>query len=154
MITDPAQTAQPLSAQELRAIFANHGLRTTRQREAVYQALCACHSHPSADELMALVRSIDPDISQATIYNTLEALVECGLAKRIPSPTSGGACMYDANTGEHVHLVLDDGQVMDVPMDLSKKILDAVPKSVLEELAARTGVELRGINIELVGQKT
>ncbi len=61
--------------------------------------------------------------------------------------------MYDANTGEHVHLVLDDGQVMDVPMDLSKKILDAVPESVLEELATRVGVELRGINIELIGQK-
>jgi len=154
MTTTPSQISQPLSVQELRTIFADHGLRTTRQREAVYQALYACHCHPSADELMALVRSIDPDISQATIYNTLEALVECGLAKRIPSPASGGACMYDANTGEHVHLVLDDGQVMDVPMDLSKKILDAVPESVLEELAARTGVELRGINIELVGQKT
>ncbi len=103
---------------------------------------------------MALVRSVDPDISQATIYNTLEALVECGLAKRIPSPTSGGACMYDANTGEHVHLVLDDGQVMDVPTDLSQQILDAVPQSVLEELAARAGVELRGINIELLAQKS
>ncbi len=153
MATTSSQTSQPPSVQELRAIFADHGLRTTRQREAIYQTLCACHTHPSADELMALVRSVDPDISQATIYNTLEALVECGLAKRIPSPTSGGACMYDANTGEHVHLVLDDGQVMDVPMDLSQQILDAVPQSVLEELAARAGVELRGINIELLAQK-
>lgn len=146
------ETSQPLSTEELRSIFSKHGLRATRQREAVYQVLYACDSHPTADELMALVRSIDPDVSQATIYNTLEALVGCGLAKRLPSPTSGGACMYDANTGEHVHLVLDDGRVMDVPTDLSQQILEAVPASILEELSARTGIEISGIKIELLGQ--
>lgn len=142
---------QPLNTAELRGIFADHGLRTTRQREAVYQVLCACESHPTADDLMALVRSVDPEVSQATIYNTLDAFVECGLAKRIPSPTSGGACRFDPNTDEHVHLVLDDGRMMDVPMDLSQQILDAIPTQVLEELSARTGIELSGIKIELLG---
>jgi Fur family transcriptional regulator, peroxide stress response regulator len=151
MSAHPTQISQPLASQELRALFADHGLRATRQREAVYQELRATTSHPTADELMAMVRVSDPEISQATIYNTLDALVGCGLARRIPSANSGGACMYDANIGEHVHLVLDDGRVMDVPMDLSKAILDAVPERVLKELADRIGVKLSGINIELMG---
>lgn len=152
MSTHTHDITQPLSAEKLRAIFAEHGLRTTRQREAIYQVLYGCDSHPTADELMALVRTLDPEISQATIYNTLEALVDCALASRISSPSSGGACMYDANTGEHVHLVLKDGRVMDVPTDLGQQILSAVPASVLDELTARTGIELSGIKIELMGQ--
>ena len=145
-------TPQALSPEELRIIFAEHGLRTTRQREVIYQVLCGCESHPTADDLMALVRAVDPEVSQATIYNTLDAFVECGLANRIPSPTSGGACRFDPNTSEHVHLVLEDGRMMHVPMDLSQQILDAVPSSALEELASRTGIELSGITIELHGR--
>ena len=152
MALTPPLISQALTTAELRNTFSEHGLRTTRQREAVYQTLCGCESHPTADELMAMVRTIDPEVSQATIYNTLDAFVECGLAKRIPSPVSGGACRFDPNTTEHVHLVLDDGRMMDVPMDLSQQILDAIPSKVLEELSSRTGIELSGIKIELLGR--
>jgi len=146
-----SNSLQPLSVQELRDIFSDHGLRSTRQREVVYQVLIECKSHPSADELLTLVHDTDPEVSQATIYNTLDAFVDCGLAKRIPSPVSGGACRYDADIAEHVHLVLQDGRVLDVPSDLSEQILDAVPTSVLDELTKRTGIELSGIKIELIG---
>ena len=144
---------QPQSPLGFRALFTEHGLRSTRQREVIYQSLQTSKAHPTADELLDLVHAHDPEVSQATIYNTLEAFVGCGLANRIPSPISGGACRYDADIGSHVHLVLDDGQVMDVPMDLSQQILDAVPASVLEELTTRTGVELSGMKIELFGKE-
>jgi Fur family transcriptional regulator, peroxide stress response regulator len=154
MNAEPDNHAQSLNSEELRCIFTRHGLRTTRQRESVYLMLTQCTTHPTADELMDLVHENDPEVSQATIYNTLEALVGCELARRIPSRISGGACRFDADTGEHVHLVLGDGRVLDVPMDLSQRILDAVPSDVLEELSTRTGVELSGIKIELLGQAT
>lgn len=140
------------NAQELRALFTEHGLRSTRQREVIYQSLLGTKEHPTAEELLELVHTHDPEVSQATIYNSLEAFVGCGLANRIPSPISGGACRYDADIGSHVHLVLDDGRVMDVPMDLSQQILNAVPAHVLEELAQRTGVELSGVKVELFGK--
>lgn len=148
--TTPNQTLS--LSEELRLTFAQHGLRTTRQREAVFQVLSSSHTHPTADELLSQVHQIDPEVSQATIYNTLEAFVGCGLARRIPSPSSGGACRYDANIGEHVHLILEDGRVMDVPMDLSQQLIEALPQSVLDELTARTGIELSGIKIELMGR--
>jgi Fur family ferric uptake transcriptional regulator len=151
MKTDPHSHAHHYTAEELRALFSRKGLRTTRQREIVLCELTRCNSHPTAEELLAAVREIDPDISQATIYNTLEAFVGCGIARRISSTLAGGACRYDADMGEHVHLVLEDGRVMDVPMDLSKQILDAVPESVLQELSQRVGFELSGIKIELLG---
>ena len=141
---------QPDSDQ-LRQIFAQHGLRTTRQRESVYRALCDSCEHPTAEQLLARVHAIDPEVSQATIYNTLDTLVECGLANRIPASTSGGACRYDADTGEHVHMVLEDGRILDVPNDLSNRLISSVPQSLLDELAERLGVTCSGIKIELSG---
>jgi Fe2+ or Zn2+ uptake regulation protein len=141
----------PIEAEQLRQIFAHHGLRTTRQRESVYRALAGCRDHPTAEQLLALVHMTDPEVSQATIYNTLDTLVDCGLANRLPATTNGGACRYDADTGEHVHMVLDDGRILDVPQDLSDRLIRSVPSDLLEELANRLGVTCSGIKIELSG---
>jgi len=138
-------------AEQLRQIFALHGLRSTRQRESVYRTLSASSEHPTAEQLLGLVNETDPEVSQATVYNTLDTLIECGLANRIPASSSGGACRYDANTGEHVHMVLEDGRILDVPEDLSQRLIDAVPADLLEELSDRLGVTCSGIKIELSG---
>lgn len=151
MIQTQTHTGHEIGAESLRRIFAEHGLRTTRQRESVYRALCASREHPTAEQLLTLVHEIDPEVSQATVYNTLDTLVECGLANRIPASTSGGACRYDADTGEHVHLVLDDGRILDVPQDLSQRLMNSVPTELLNELSERLGVTCSGIKIELSG---
>lgn len=140
-----------IAQDSLREIFAKRGLRTTRQRESVYRALCQCNEHPTAEQLLSRVHAIDPEVSQATVYNTLDTLVECGLATRIPASSSGGACRYDPDTDEHVHLVLADGRILDVPDDLSKRLIDAVPAELLQELSERLGVTCSGIKIELSG---
>lgn len=151
-MTEPhTHSEHQIDAEQLRQIFAEHGLRTTRQRESVYRALCSCGEHPTAEQLLALVHQVDPEVSQATVYNTLDTLVECGLANRIPSTVSGGACRYDADTGEHVHMVLRDGRILDVPLDLSQRLIDAVPTELLDELSQRLGVSCSGIKIELSG---
>jgi len=140
------------SSEELRLIFAGRGLRTTRQREAVFRALSGCKDHPTAEQLLGKVHAIDPEVSQATVYNTLDTLVDCGLATRIPSSLSGGPCRYDADTDDHVHMVLPDGRIMDVPEDLSRRLIDAVPQGLLDELAQRMGTECSGVKIELTGR--
>lgn len=136
---------------QLRQIFSVYGLRTTRQRESVYRALCGCCDHPTAEQLLSLVHETDPDVSQATVYNTLDTLVDCGLANRIAASTSGGACRYDAYIGEHVHMILDDGRILDVPADLSERLIQSVPNELLDELSTRLGVTCSGIKIELSG---
>lgn len=151
MSNQARQPERAIDTEELRTIFAQFGLRLTRQRESVYRTLCASRQHPTAEQLLAEVHYEDPEVSQATVYNTLETLVECELATRIPASTSGGACRYDADMQEHVHIVLDDGRIMDVPSDLSKRLIDSVPDSLLTELAERLGVTCSGIKIELSG---
>lgn len=134
---------------QIRDRLREHNLRCTRQREVVYGALASTTSHPTAEELYAMVRREDGDTSLATIYNTLEALTRVGLASRIPSTAGGGACRYDACTGPHVHVVTENGRVLDVPHDLSQRLLGQLPQAILREMERRMGVTISRVSVQV-----
>jgi Fe2+ or Zn2+ uptake regulation protein len=134
----------------LREMFAQHGLRCTRQREQVYAALVASKAHPTAEELFQAVRGGDEGLSLATVYNTLEAFTRVGLCRRLSA--AGGVCRYDGMADEHVHLVTGDGRIMDVPEDLSGRILGGLSPEVLAELEQRMGVRVRGVTVQVVAE--
>ncbi|HZW09057.1 MAG TPA: Fur family transcriptional regulator [Phycisphaerales bacterium] len=133
---------------DTREAFRQAGLRYTRQRGAVYAALGATTSHPTAEELHEIVRHEAPGLSLATVYNTLEALCESGLCRRLPS--AAGVCRFDADTSEHVHVVLPDGRVLDVPGDMGRRLLACVPDALVQELESRVGAPLGGLGVQLV----
>lgn len=136
------------SIDRARAIFRGCGVRCTRQRELVYAALAATDTHPTVEDLLLRVRAADPGISQATVYNTLDTLVACGLAHRLPSRSAGGPCRYDADVSPHVHLTLPDGRVIDAPQAVSDSILEALKSSGMDG----TGIDaerIRGVHIDL-----
>ena len=132
---------------QVRAILESHGLRCTRQREQIFEALMASKLHPTAEELFSSVKSFEPGLSLATVYNTLEAFTNCGLARRLPSPN--GPCRYDADTTEHVHITTPDGKVVDLPHDLSHRLLSHVPAEILAEIEKRTGMRVCSLNVQV-----
>ena len=134
-------------AMDCRELFREHGLRCTRQREAVYRALRSTDRHPTAEELRQSVAGDEGGMSLATVYNTLSALSEAGLCRRIPS--SEGACRFDADTSNHAHLVLQDGRVIDLPKDLSDRVLAELPAGLLEEIGRRTGTTAHGLTVQV-----
>lgn len=133
----------------IRERFQACGLRPTRQREIIYAALASAKSHPSADELLDLARHIDDELSLATVYNTLEALCDAGLARRL-SAAGVGPCRFDADVSDHAHAVTPSGEVRDLPHDLSRQLLDALPQEKLDEVARRLGVAIERVNLQLV----
>lgn len=139
---------------DVRELFARHGLRCTRQRELVYEALAATRCHPTAEELLHLTSSrVAPGeaaLSLATVYNTLEVFTEVGLARRLPCPQGTGACRYDADTTDHVHLARADGQIVDLPQDLSDGLLSRLPPDLLAEVQRRMGVRVSGVSLQVV----
>ena len=155
MHTHDDPTCQPLTRERARVMLREHGLRATRQREDVYLALSARKCHMSADEIFEAVggaarsESLEPSMSLATVYNTLEALASAGLCRKLPSAC--GASRYDADVTEHAHLVTSDGQVMDVPMDLSEKLMGSIDPEILREVEKRLGVRVEGLSLELRG---
>ncbi|MEL7484905.1 MAG: Fur family transcriptional regulator [Planctomycetota bacterium] len=132
-----------MPADEVRNLLREHGLRVTRQRETLYNALASTTSHPTADELFGYVREHESGLSLATVYNTLEAFVEAGLCKRIHA---GSATRYDASTGAHAHVQTSDGRVLDLPEALSRKIQKALDPATLKGIEDELGVSIASIS--------
>ena len=132
--------------------FHQHGIRPTRRREAVYRALCATQSHPTADELRAMVLDGGCTLSLATIYSTLDLFCREGLVRRMSM--QGRADRFDSTTTNHLHLRLEDtGEVVDVPVEMSRRILDSVDPTILRRLEEDMGVEVDEIELSLVGRR-
>ena len=144
------ESERPLSTREhaVRSILTKSGIRCTRPRLLIYETLCDSKAHPTAEELHQTVKQSAQGISLATIYNTLDLLVDNGLARRIANRCPGsGASRYDADQDQHIHLVLNDGTVLDAPKHLSKQLHDAIPQELMDELAKHAGVDALKIEI-------
>lgn len=81
--------------------LASHGLRATRQRVAVYRMLADQRGHPTALEVHRRLVRQHPNLSQKTVYEILDALVEAGLAARIAE--GGGPARYEIPEARHDH---------------------------------------------------
>ena len=136
---------------KLREALAGRGQRFTRQRARVYEVLMATDQHPTAEDVYRRVKQTLPFVSLATVYKSLDALVQCGLAQKL---TYGdGSARYDANTAEHPHLRdLGSGQVIDVPFDMIDDLSLKLPDHVAARVEQRTGYKVVGLRIELLGK--
>jgi Fur family peroxide stress response transcriptional regulator len=103
--------------------LAGSGLRNTPQREVVYGVLMKKQDHPTADEVYARVKQELPSISLATVYNCLEALVQCKLVRSVNFER--GPTRYCPNLKPHAHFHDETtGATHDIP--LPEGVLDQV----------------------------
>lgn len=97
--------------EKIYAFIEKRGLRKTVQREAIIQAAFSTTEHYTADELIAMAKSIEPSVSRATVYRTLPLLVESGFLKEIDLGKEHKT--YDpnfVNRPNHNHLICVDCQ--------------------------------------------
>jgi len=95
--------------------LAGSGLRMTRQRRIIYDALMAKRDHPTADEVFSRVKKTMPTISLATVYNSLEKLVECGLVRQVNRDRE--STRFCPNLKEHGHFYCREcGSVHDIDL--------------------------------------
>ncbi len=85
--------------------LARGGFRFTPQREHVYAVLLQKRDHPTAEQVFIRAKREMPDISMATVYNCLDALVKCGLARQVT--LERGAARFCPNMREHCHFYCD-----------------------------------------------
>jgi Fur family peroxide stress response transcriptional regulator len=100
------------------------GLRVTSQRVAVCEFLARTKIHPTPSQVFEAVREAHPEISQATVYNTLNTLRDLGAIVEIGAGTE--QTHYETDLDPHVNLVclrcheisdLEDTQAPEVLMD-------------------------------------
>lgn len=116
------------------------GIKLTPQRLAIFEYLDGNTSHPSAENIYEAVRRKFPMMSFATVYKTLETLIQKGdLLELNIDPLRR---RYDPDTKPHHHLICNT----------CKKIIDIeaeLPVSIPDE--AKEGFAVTGNHVEFYG---
>lgn len=122
------------SMEKVISILRRCGMQPTPQRIAVVDSVLKTTAHPSADQVLKNVRKGCPTLSRATVYNTLNLLVEKGLLKA--QVLKEGSVVFDPNIQRHHHFVDEDsGQIYDVPWDTFKvPPIDSLPDYEITEV--------------------
>jgi Fur family transcriptional regulator, ferric uptake regulator len=97
-----------------RKYLERRGLKLTAERQALFDELFARHEHFEADDLLVRLRAKHKKISRATIYRTLDLLVDSGIVGRVRIRESG--YRYERlRAGEHHdHLICNEcGRVIE-----------------------------------------
>ncbi len=124
-------------------LLARHGLRSTRQRVAVLEALAAEPNDATAQEIHARLRERGKRVGLATVYRTLARLADSGVVDAL-SHHPGEACYRLCGEGHHHHLVCDACHRV---VELGDCDLDAW----LAKLGAEHGFAVSGHTVEVTG---
>jgi Fur family ferric uptake transcriptional regulator len=82
----------------------NMGYRITPQREMIIEAIAHAGGHATAEEIFDQVKERTRAVNLATVYRTLDLLVEKGMASR--ADLWDGRVVYATmQHGPHIHLV-------------------------------------------------
>jgi Fur family peroxide stress response transcriptional regulator len=123
-------TIRALSADAIVEVLKSRGLRVTPQRFAVYANLLERDDHPTVEHLLADLNQAGPVSSQATVYNSLQALREVGLVREVL--LDEGVVRYDANVEPHHHFRCRHcGHIEDVPWATFANITQSTLRSGL-----------------------
>lgn len=119
------------------------GLRLTDQRAQICAYLAETERHPTPYEVYHELARTDPDISRATVYNTLNTLQQLGVIVEL----SFGAdhTHYDTDPTPHANLIcLRCHSIVDYHGDLPLT-------AMRERIVAETGFDARSARADLLG---
>jgi len=120
------------------------GERVTRQRLLVANALAAAGRQLTADQLYRSLRRREPAIGRATVFRTLETLVDAGVARRLE--LEGHVYAYVACLPAHHHHIActSCGRV--------EEIDEAYVTPIARRLAREMGFEIDDARLDFYGR--
>lgn len=129
---------------ELEQRCAEAGLKMTGPRKIILKVLEDATDHPSVETVYERARALDPSISIATVYRTLNMFDEMDIVTRREFNESFSR--YDTNMEHHHHLIdLETGKVI----EFQNEALEKLKEKIAEEL----GYDLIDHRLELYGRK-
>jgi len=90
------------SFENIKLTFLEKGIKSTLPRLYIYQMVLGFKVHFSAEDLFQKVQKKHPGISLATIYKTLDVLVQNKLTSKVV--TEEDKVLYDSRMDDHIHL--------------------------------------------------
>jgi len=105
-------TLVPSQLAEVRAIFSSflkhRNLRQTPERFAIFDAVYSADDHFDADELFLRLKKDGIAVSRATVYNTLDLLIECDLVVKHQFGKKQAKYERSFSFWQHDHLICTD----------------------------------------------
>jgi Fur family peroxide stress response transcriptional regulator len=105
--------------EKIRHTLSDKGLKVTPQRMMIMEAIYGMKNHPTAEQIIGVVRKKHPNIASGTVYKVLDTLVKNRLIKKVT--TDKGVMRYDGITENHHHLYCSE---CDIIQDYFDKELD------------------------------
>ena len=125
------------------------GVKLTEQRKIIAKVISESKKaygesdHPDVDELYSRVSKIDPKISIATVYRTVQLFEEAGI--RVKHDFKAGKARYEIND-DHNHLIdIKTGEIIE--------FVDEEIEKLQKKIAEKYGYKLVDHKLELYGVK-
>jgi Fur family transcriptional regulator, ferric uptake regulator len=120
--------------EEVKGVFTNYlknrGYRKTEGRYDILKEIYSMDSHFEVETLYFNLKKKNFHISRATIYNTVELLLECGLINKHSFGTKAGSYEKSYGVHKHDHLIclicnnaieFEESKISDIIKDIGKK---------------------------------
>src|SRR5689334_16946262 len=120
------------------------GGRRSGKRDFIVNVFLRQEGHISADALVDLIRGQDARISRATIYRTLQWMVEAGIARRVDFGEGRFRFEHSYRHPRHFHLICKT-------CSQSFEFLSSDIEALIEGVAAARGFEARQGVLQIYG---
>ena len=118
------------------------GYKATPQRVAICRLALRSRDHPTAQRIYSEVKELQPTVSLATVYKTLQILTELGLIQELDFPK--GQARFDSYVEPHVNLVcLRCGNIRDFD--------DPAAREMVAKIAAKAEFTRTGQRLDIYG---
>ena len=131
---------------EIRTRLIEKGLRVTPQRVAIYDAILKLRNHPTAEEIIAIIKKDQPHIATGTVYKVLDSLVENKLIRKVK--TERDIMRYDAITENHHHLYCAES-------DRIEDYFDTELNEIIGNYFIKKGIpdfEIEDVKLQIIGK--
>ncbi|QQS51205.1 MAG: transcriptional repressor [Bacteroidota bacterium] len=135
-----------MKAEEISNKLFGKGLKVTPQRIAVFAAIVKLNNHPTVDNIIEYIRKNNPNISIATVYKVLDALVENKLIQKVK--TEKDVMRYDAILESHHHIYFSDSDRIE---DYVDEELNNLLSSYFEKKKI-PGFKIEDIKLQIIGK--
>ena len=120
------------------------GGRRSSKRELIVNVFLRQEGHLSADDLVDLIRSEDQRISRATVYRTLQWMVEAGIARKVDFGEGRFRFEHSYRHPRHFHLICKS-------CNRSYEFLSSDIEGLVDEIAAARGFAARQSVVQVYG---
>ncbi len=106
-----------LTSEEIESRLREAGVQPTHHRISICKHVLCDADHPTAEDVHAWAEKNLEKISLATVYNTLNTLVQAGLLRDFRFPHSD-KLIFDTNLDEHYHFYdTRSERLYDIPLE-------------------------------------